>query len=331
MKIIDGSILEGGGQILRMSIAFSSLLNIPIRIEKIRAGREKPGLKAQHMTGIKLVQKFCKAIVKNCELKSTCVEFVPTCALRDNECKEYSADIGTAGAITLLCQISLPCLLFSGSETGVSMFLKGGTNVGMAPQIEYYNHVFRPNLNRFGVDFECKECDMRKGYFPKGGGHVNLKILPIKGKALNAMELIDPGIVNKITIFSSVAGVLPIKMAHTMADAAISLLTENIASFGEIQTSINVKKEENAFGNGSSIVIIAETSTGCILGGSCLGSPKQQANLVGQDAAMELLKSIKQKGTKSSQIQSRFHTDMYVLLNLCYRANLIITYFKLSE
>ena len=331
MKIIDGSILEGGGQILRMSIAFSSLLNIPIRIEKIRAGREKPGLKAQHMTGIKLVQKFCKAIVKNCELKSTCVEFVPTCALRDIECKEYSADIGTAGAITLLCQISLPCLLFSGSEMGVSMFLKGGTNVGMAPQIEYYNHVFRPNLNRFGVDFECKECDMRKGYFPKGGGHVNLKILPIKGKALNAIDLIEPGIVNKITIFSSVAGVLPIKMAHTMADAAISLLTEKIASFGEIQTSINVKKEENAFGNGSSIVIVAETSTGCILGGSGLGSPKQQANLVGQDAAMELLKSIKEKGMKSSQIGSRFYTAMYVLLNLCYRANLIITYFKLSE
>ena len=120
-------------------------------------------------------------------------------------------------------------------------------------------------------------------------------------------------------------------MAHTMADAAISLLTEKIASFGEIQTSINVKKEENALGNGSSIVIVAETSTGCILGGSGLGSPKQQANLVGQDAAMELLKSIKEKGMKSSQIGSRFYTAMYVLLNFMIWSNLIITYFKLSE
>ena len=189
MKVINGNILEGGGQILRMSVAFSSLLNIPIRIEQIRAGRAKPGLKAQHLTGIKLVQKFCNASVTNCDLNSTCIQFVPTSQLKENEIIEYYADIGTAGAITLLCQISMPCLLFASAETEISLLLKGGTNVGMAPQIEYYNHVFKPNLHRFGVSFTCDESDMRKGYFPKGGGKITVKIPPRKQKLLNSIKL----------------------------------------------------------------------------------------------------------------------------------------------
>ena len=297
MKVIDGNILEGGGQILRMSVAFSSLLNIPIRIEQIRAGRVKPGLKAQHLTGIKLVQKFCNASVKNCDLNSTCIEFVPTTELKENEDKEYAADIGTAGAITLLCQISMPCLLFASAETEISLLLKGGTNVGMAPQIEYYNHVFKPNLNRFGVSFICDEPDIRKGYFPKGGGRITLKIPSRKQKYLNSVTLEDPGEIAKITIFSSVAGVLPIKMAHAMLEGARNVFKRELTDFSKIELLTNVKKENDAFGNGSSIVIVAETTTGCVLGGSGLGSPKEQALSVGEYAAKELLRSISLKGT----------------------------------
>ena len=296
MKVIDGSILEGGGQILRMSVAFSSLLNIPIKIENIRAGREKPGLKAQHVTGIKLVQKLCLGNVKGCELKSTCIEFIPTSTLKNNKCAEYSADIGTAGAITLLCQVSLPCLLFSGAEREVSLYLRGGTNVGMAPQIEYYIHVFKPNLKRFGADFICNDADTCKGYFPKGGGRINLKIPPLELNTLNAVILEDPGEICKLTIFSSVAGVLPIQMAHAMVEGAKDVLKKNLSSFDSVQICVNVKKELKSVGNGSSIMIVGETTTGCVLGGSGLGSPKHEAFSVGQDAARELLHSVLRKG-----------------------------------
>lgn len=295
MKIIDGSILEGGGQILRMSAAFSSLLGIPIKIERIRAGRQKPGLKAQHVTGIKLVQKLCRANVHGCDLHSNIIEFTPSIRLQENQTTEFSAEIGTAGAITLLCQVSLPCLLFSGAKSEISILLKGGTNVGMAPQIEYYKYVFKPNLNRFGADFICNDFETRKGYFPKGGGYVNMKVLPLKEKFLNAVSLEDPGEVSKITIFSSVAGVLPIKMAYAMVDSAKRVLEETFPEFKGIQMCVNVKKEENSFGNGSSIVIVAETTTGCVLGGSGLGSPKEQPSSVGEGAAKELIRSVTEK------------------------------------
>ena len=44
MLTIDGSFGEGGGQVLRSSLALSMVTGQAFRIENIRAGRKKPGL-----------------------------------------------------------------------------------------------------------------------------------------------------------------------------------------------------------------------------------------------------------------------------------------------
>ncbi|NUQ39039.1 MAG: RNA 3'-phosphate cyclase, partial [Caldilineales bacterium] len=49
MVQIDGSLGEGGGQVLRSSLTLSLLTGRPLRIERIRAGRKRPGLAAQHL------------------------------------------------------------------------------------------------------------------------------------------------------------------------------------------------------------------------------------------------------------------------------------------
>ena len=74
---LDGSFGEGGGQILRTSLALSALTGKPLRLEKIRAGREKPGLKRQHLTAVKAAAAVCGARVEGAELGSMTLAFDP--------------------------------------------------------------------------------------------------------------------------------------------------------------------------------------------------------------------------------------------------------------
>ena len=105
MLRLDGSLLEGGGQILRLSAALSAILNKPITIDKIRAGRSKPGLKAQHLTGLNLVNQLCNGTLSGCQLHSEQLTFSPKDGVTSGA-GPLLADIGTAGGITLLVQVS---------------------------------------------------------------------------------------------------------------------------------------------------------------------------------------------------------------------------------
>lgn len=169
---IDGSLLEGGGQILRISLSLSSLLKLPVRIIKIRAGRSKPGLAAQHLKGVELLTKICEARARGSHIGSTEIEFVPNSIKGGN----YYADTQTAGSIALLVQIALPVVLFA--DCPVRLTLKGGTNAEMAPQIDFITEVFRPNLEKFGATFDFTLH--KRGYFPRGGGHVEIDINPVR-------------------------------------------------------------------------------------------------------------------------------------------------------
>ncbi|XKL64282.1 hypothetical protein PGB90_004368 [Kerria lacca] len=246
---IDGSILEGGGQILRLAMSFSSLLKKNIKINRIRAGRSKGGLGPQHLKGY------------------------------------YILSIG------LIIQIALPIALFGSSVS--TLRLKGGTNADMAPPIDHTVNVFLPILKKFGGNCGCSV--LRRGYFPKGGGEVELNISPVA--SLSSVSLTKFGSVVHIWGRSYVAGILPINMAHEMADAANHILKKIITS--RIQINIERVKEspKDAFGNGSGIVCVfnilfAETDTGCILGGSAVGARNVSTKDVGNKAALELVTAI---------------------------------------
>jgi RNA 3'-terminal phosphate cyclase (ATP) len=296
---IDGSLMEGGGQILRMSVGFSALLRRPIRIQKIRGHRSRPGLKAQHLNGMFLVRDVSEGSVLNgAKMDSSVIDFTPGTRLRGGD---HFADTKTAGATTLLAQVSLPCLLFADAETNLN--LRGGTDAIMAPPAEYYVRVFRANLNKFGADFGYDV--VKKGYFPRGGGQLVLKVPPVK--RLNPVTLTDMGEVTSVSITASVAGKLPVNISREMADAAKNALLK-----GGIKCEVKVDafKEGNAAGNGSSILVVAETSTGCVLGGSAVGSPKEKPWVTGETAARELLDSIESRPCVDAHMQDQMVMPM---------------------
>jgi len=287
---VDGSILEGGGQIIRMAIALSALLSKRLRIVNVRGKRPKPGLQAQHLVGINLTSEMCNARVEGCKMQSTLVEFFPQ---RENRnVSDFTADTKTAGATTLLAQVSLPFMLLGRSSKTV-LTLKGGTNADFAPQIEDYLEVFIPILKHFGADVKCSL--IRKGYFPKGGGLVKLTANPVG--ELKPVNLVNFGEVKSIHITASVNGTLPVRVAQEMSDVAKDQLMEYFGkkSAPRITTNIFKEKEFAGSGNGSSLFILAETTTHCLLSSGGIGSRSNTPKEVGMKASQELLSSIQKK------------------------------------
>ncbi|KAJ6606612.1 RNA 3'-terminal phosphate cyclase domain-containing protein [Mycena vulgaris] len=264
--LIDGSILEGGGQILRNSVSLASLLGKPISIRKIRNGRKPPGLKNQHRTGIELAAEIASASVTGATNGSCEIDFTPGSISAGN----YTADPVTAGAATLLLQISLPSPV-------------GGTNATSAPQIDYISHVFLPFAARhFGLkaDVEVR----RRGYFPKGGGEVHVTVASV----------LERGAVTRIGGIAHIAG-LPAHLGRTMAEGATKRLAERgFAPDAPVPVPVDIEsrreKNENTVGAGSGIVLWAELAGGGMIGGSAT------ATTVGEEAANELIKGLEAGG-----------------------------------
>lgn len=149
------------------------------------------------------------------EIGSTEIEFYPTTIASGS----YKAAVKTAGSISLLLQVALPCTLFAKST--IRLKLRGGTNAEMAPQIDYTTEVFRPVIGKFGATFDFDI--IKRGYFPKGGGEVRITVY-YPPKRLRAVEMTTQGDVSRVYGWSFVAGTLLIPLAHTMADSAVSVL-----------------------------------------------------------------------------------------------------------
>ncbi|XP_020761729.1 RNA 3'-terminal phosphate cyclase isoform X3 [Odocoileus virginianus] len=230
---VDGGIMEGGGQILRVSTALSCLLGLPLRVQKIRAGRSTPGLRPQHLSGLEMIRDLCDGQLEGAEIGSTEITFTP----EKIKGGVHTADTKTAG-----------------------------------------------------------------GYYPKGGGEVIVRMSPVK--QLSPINLTDRGCVTKIYGRAFVAGVLPFKVAKDMAAAAVRCIRKEIR---DLYVNIQPVQEpkDQAFGNGNGIIIIAETSTGCLFAGSSLGKRGVNADKVGIEAAEMLLANLRHGGAVDEYLQDQ--------------------------
>ncbi|MHC5057934.1 MAG: RNA 3'-terminal phosphate cyclase [Planctomycetota bacterium] len=183
MIIIDGSFGEGGGQILRTSLALSMVTGKPFRIESIRAGRKKPGLMRQHLTAARAAAEVSGGRLMGAEIGSTELAFEPG----EVRSGEYSFAIGTAGSTTLVLQTVLPALLTASGPSEI--VLEGGTHNTYAPPYDFLEKAFVPLVNRMGP---CIEMVLeRHGFYPAGGGRFRVRVTP--ADALRRMDLIEAG------------------------------------------------------------------------------------------------------------------------------------------
>jgi len=170
MLQIDGSKGEGGGQIVRTSLALSMLTGQPITISNLRANREKPGLARQHLVAVQAAAEISKARVDGEELRSRTLVFHPG-ELRPGN---YHFSIGSAGSATLVLQTILPPLLVASGPS--SLTIEGGTHNPLAPPFEAFAHAYLPQVARMGPNVTARL--KRHGFYPAGGGRVEVDIEP---------------------------------------------------------------------------------------------------------------------------------------------------------
>ena len=183
MLTIDGANGEGGGQVLRTSLALSLITRKPFRIENIRARRKTPGLLRQHLTAVHAATQVGNAAVEGATLGSMTLTFVPQ-ALRSGE---FAFAIGTAGSTMLVLQtILLPLALAEGTSV---VDLEGGTHNPTAPPFDFMDRAFLPLLTRMGANVELEL--VRPGFYPAGGGKIRVSITP--SKTLGRLQLDERG------------------------------------------------------------------------------------------------------------------------------------------
>ena len=238
---IDGSHGEGGGQILRSVITLSSITGVPIQIENIRKNRKVSGLRAQHLTAVKLLAKICNAKVEGLQIGSSMIKFYPN-QIHDVSLHE---NVGTAGSISLILQVLIPAVALAKKKLALS--ITGGTDVLWSPTSNYTKYVLKEAFSRIGINFSMGI--QKSGYYPKGGGIVDVTIYP--SKKLNPIFLTKRNTWDA-KLFCLHSGISDIE---SFVDNANNTLKKNGFS---VESQINEQPAQN---HGASLVIFSHDST----------------------------------------------------------------------
>jgi RNA 3'-terminal phosphate cyclase (ATP) len=267
MLTIDGSRLEGGGQIVRTAVALSALTGTPLELVRIRENRKRPGLGNQHGAAVRAVAATCGARVSGNSPGSRTLRFIPG----PPGPADLSVDVGTAGSIPLVLQAWLPVAL----EHGGSIEVSGGTEVPKSPTIDYFTGVFLPVLEAGRVFVEVR----RRGYYPAGGGVVRVEVSPGEPRPVRIRPRGSSGI-------CSCSSGLPEHVAARQAASASSVISD---ATGE-EFPVTISRAEGP-GTGSSCTVWKEAR-----GSSALGRIGLPAEKVGQAAARGLLDELRRGG-----------------------------------
>lgn len=269
---IDGSHLEGGGQILRTATGLAAATGKACRIYHIRRGRSSPGLAAQHLAGVRAVARTCGAELEGDAIDSQELLFRPG---RLDPPERFTAEVGTAGSVTLVLQgVTIP-LVCSRGATEVSV--TGGTHVKWSPRADYFRHVFAWFLGRMGV--RAEQMEERPGFYPRGGGRLTVRV---QGGGLRGASFTERGEPLGIRVRSiATEDLRRAKVAERQLEGVRSVLEPD-----------EEKAEYVRSPSTGTAVHLTACYEGCRLGASALGERGKPAERVGRQAAERLRREI---------------------------------------
>jgi RNA 3'-phosphate cyclase len=321
---INGAYLEGGGQIARTALAFSTLVQKAFEITDIRKGRKVPGLKNQHLYCIKSLKELCSSVVEGDKFGSTSLIYYP----RKIVAKTLDIDVGTAGSVTLLLQGILMPAMFASKP--ITINIQGGTDVKWSTSFDYFNNVLLPQIQRFA---KIEANLLKRGYYPKGQGQVEIKINPIYkinefdsfnefkkhiNEDVNNYDLLEQFNLIQIKGISHASSDLQNgNVAERQAQAAKQELSEKYKS--PINISVSYQKTAST-GSGITLWAIFSKNKDDIdennpirVGADFLGEERKNSEDVGKEAAINLIKEIESKAAVDKHLADQILPFMALL------------------
>ncbi|MFX1256618.1 MAG: RNA 3'-terminal phosphate cyclase [Promethearchaeota archaeon] len=283
---IDGSFGEGGGAILRLSAGLSVLFNRPIIIKNIRANRPKPGLRTQHLLGLKTLAEITNSSLSNCKVGTKEITFIPN---KENVNDKISVNISTAASIGLLLQpIQIACLGFTKPEKIEISLSGGGTHGKWAPSINYLKLVTYQIFKNLGFRIEV---DIKKyGFYPKGGAYIKCILYPPKQrlKPINLQVLGNVDLIQgKIIITNQLR-----RQRDNIGIRIRKSIKKQIKRTLDVETDVNYEWVDST-SPGVGLSLWAHSDTGSIIStGTLLGEKHISSEKLGLMAANKILKYI---------------------------------------
>ncbi len=271
---VDGSRGEGGGQILRSAVAFAVIQGRGVRVSGIRAGREVPGLKRQHISALQVLNRVFGGELTGATEGSSAITFVPG----SERSQEVSVDMGTAASVTLVLQAVVPAVALTRSR--LRLQLVGGTDVPWSPTFDYFDRVVREAYLKVGIRFQLGAS--RRGYYPRGGGRVEATIEPCD--SLSSLDLSSTMEMPGVELISRCAS-LPRHVAERQLSSSVGELEKSGLKVVDAKLA-----QEEADSPGSSILIY-HVGAGAFLGADGIGSRGKPAEEVGAETAGRFLRA----------------------------------------
>jgi RNA 3'-terminal phosphate cyclase (ATP) len=290
---IDGSERSGSGTILRYAVGISALLGEDLHLTSIRAKRDKPGLRPQHLQSVLACAEICAGRVEGARVGAKEILFQPG---KINPAGRYQWEIGTAGSTTMLALTVLPLTCFA---PGITSFrICGGLFQDFAPSAHHMQWVLSPTLKKMGIDAHLEI--IRPGYVPRGEGIIEVAVSPVEGK-IKPFRGLQQGRITKIRGVALSSHLREKRVSERMAESCQGMLKG-------YDSEIEPIYDDTSRQEGASLAIYAETSTGCLLGSDRAGERRRSSEQIGKYVAKSLLEDI-----STGAVVDRYLADQLIL------------------
>jgi len=276
---IDGAQKSGSGTIVRFAVGLAALLGEELHLTNIRAKREKPGLRPQHLKAIEALAQICQGTLDGAEVGAREIRFKPGAKVKSGH---YEWDIGTAGSTTLLAMTLLPVACFA---LGAASFrISGGLFQDFAPSAYHMQFVLFPILAKMGITVGLNI--IRPGYVPRGGGIIEVGLKPVTDK-MKPIRLTRQGDVTAIEGIALSSHLKPRRVSERMAGKCNEVLRAK-----GYHAQVEIVYDTHALQRGAALAIYAKTSSGCIIGADRAGEPRRTAEEIGRYVAENLIQDL---------------------------------------